>query len=140
MTAGELELVLPESAQKMRTAHVPDILSMDPGLLTEAPLVVSYTKGRVLCLYDEPALKAIYRDRWPAISAILSESDPRSAHRELIALEQEGRLSAADVKILRSAEGALFDSLLPGDSSAPQALAKLVALLVRHKIAAAAGR
>ena len=86
------------------------------------------------------ALKAIYRDRWPAISAILSESDPRSAHRELIALEQEGRLSAADVKILRSAEGALFDSLLPGDSSAPQALAKLVALLVRHKIAAAAGR
>lgn len=140
---GDIELPLPGSSRKMRTAHVPSVLSMDPKLLEETPLVVSYAPNRVLCLYDEPAMKGLYSDRWPQISALLGQVQPQAAHKELLSLEQQGALSPEAVAVLRQAEAGLLETLVPDPSApspGPVALAALVALLVQHRIAALVGR
>jgi hypothetical protein len=133
----DLELSLPSSTRKMRTAHVPSVLSMDPKLLQQTPLVVSYAPGRVICLFDEPALKTLYPRGWPAIQALLGELQPRAAHAELLELEKKGALSPQAIAVLRQAEAALLDTLIP-DPAQPNAgslaLAHLVALLVQHKL------
>jgi hypothetical protein len=135
----DVELTLPGSSRKMRTAHVPNVLKVDPKLLSETPLVVSYTKDRVLALFDEPALQALYPSAWPAISALLGQVQPRAAHSELLALEKQGALGPEAIAVLRQAEASLLDTLVPdpsaGAAPATLALAALVALSLQHKIA-----